>query len=282
MEKVKCFFVRVKNFAIDNRLQICEIIGLIILVSLPFLINVHSLFKKYLEDTVVSPDNVISYLVIGSENYIISIALLIIGLWRIRSHNKDVLMNPPNNIYHRYPYMWYCFCGKVLGIKKCNLENVPIYLQFKLIIHNVFEEFPLDDSNYPAIEDERDCIITKYNFANGFREVNLMLEDTYPMDITLLPLLNRNLPTIKISRNDGQDVGRHYSDKFVEKIINEVRAFPDGVRVNIYATTNPMNTVHIARRVFRMANRGNVKHLFVYQQMRSEERNFETKGYRIY
>ena len=282
MRKVKCFFVGVKNFIIDNRLQIYEIIGLIILVLLPFLIDVHNLFKKYLADTVVSPDNVIIYLVIRSENYIISIALFIIGLWRIKSYNKDILMNRPNNIYHRYPYMWYCFCGKVLGIKKCSLENVPIYLQFKLIIHNVFEEFPLDDSNYPALEDERDCITTKYNLANGFSEVNLMLEDTYPMDIALLPPLKSNLPTIKISRNDGQDVERDYSDKFVEKIINEVRAFSDGVRVNVYATTNPMNTMHIARRVFRMTNRGNVKHLYVYQQMQSGNRNFETKGYKIY
>ena len=277
MRKVKCFFVGVKNFIIDNRLQIYEIIGLIILVLLPFLIDVHNLFKKYLADTVVSPDNVIIYSVIRSENYIISIALFIIGLLRIKSYNKDILMNRPNNIY-----LWYCFCGKVLGIKKCSLENVPIYLQFKLIIHNIFEEFSLDTSDYPALEDERECITTKYNFVNEFGEVNLILEDTYLLDIALLPPLKRNLPTIKISRNDGQDVGRYFSDKFVEKIINEVRAFPDGVRVNIYATTNPMNTMHIARRVFRMANRGNVKHIFVYQQMRTEERNFETKGYKIY
>lgn len=282
MRKVKSFFVGVKNFIIDNRLQIYEIIGLIILVLLPFLIDVHNLFKKYLADTVVSPDNVIIYSVIRSENYIISIALFIIGLLRIKSYNKDILMNRPNNIYHRYPYMWYCFCGKVLGIKKCSLENVPIYLQFKLIIHNVFEEFSLNASDYPALEDERECITTKYNFVNEFSEVNLILEDTYLLDIALLPPLKRYLPTIKISRNDGQDVGRYFSDKFVEKIINEVRAFPDGVRVNIYATTNPMNTMHIARRVFRMANRGNVKHIFVYQQMRTEERNFETKGYKIY
>lgn len=281
MNKLKHFFCIAKDSMKDNGLQIFEIIALIILTLVPFWIDVHKLFEKYLSDIVVSPDNVVPYLVIKSGKFIMSIALFIIGLWRIRSYNKDVLMNR-RNIYHRYPYMWYYFCAKVLGIKKCSLILVPIYLQFKLVIHNVFEEFPLDDCDYPVLENEGNCAVIKYNFSNEYNEVNLMLEDTYPLEITQLPDNKNNLPTIKISRNDGCDVGRHFSNKFVDSVINVVRAFPDGVQVNIYATTNPMNTMNIARRAFRMATRGNIKHLFVYQQMSSGNRKFETRGHKIY
>lgn len=206
MNKLKHFFCTAKDSMKDNGLQIFEIVALIILTLVPFWIDVHKLFEKYLSDIVVSPDNVVPYLVIKSGNFIMSIALFIIGLWRIRSYNKDVLMNR-RNIYHRYPYMWYYFCAKVLGIKKCSLILVPIYLQFKLVIHNVFEEFPLNDCDYPVLENEGNCAVIKYNFSNEYNEVNLMLEDTYPVyDSEVLDQIAAELG--KIGSNMNQ-IARH-------------------------------------------------------------------------
>lgn len=62
----------------------------------------------------------------------------------------------------------------------------------------------------------------------------------------------------------------------------EIRRLPEVNIINIYATTNPMNTVRISRSAFRMADRGNVEHVFVYQQKRSGARKFDGKRYKIY
>lgn len=43
-----------------------------------------------------------------------------------------------------------------------------------------------------------------------------------------------------------------------------------------------MNTLRIIRTTFKMADRGNVDHIFVYQQENKGIRVFCEKGYKIY
>lgn len=52
--------------------------------------------------------------------------------------------------------------------------------------------------------------------------------------------------------------------------------------LNIYATTNPMNTKMLAHKVFTQGDRGNIKHLYVFQQEREEPRSYEKKGHKIF
>lgn len=52
--------------------------------------------------------------------------------------------------------------------------------------------------------------------------------------------------------------------------------------INIYATTNPLNTKHIAKRAFGLGNRGNVEHLYVFQQRKDGIRRFEEKGKKVF
>lgn len=155
-------------------------------------------------------------------------------------------------------------------------------MQFKLAIHGVFGEFPLDESIYPIDENEAEITTRRSNWASATTEVNIILEDTYPIDYGQLPRSKRRLPTIKISRNDGHNFERHFSQKFIECTINEVRHLRHGTIVNIFATMNPMNTLSIARQVFMNANRGNISKLYVYQQGNSRERSFEERGRKIY
>jgi len=108
------------------------------------------------------------------------------------------------------------------------------------------------------------------------------LEDTYAIEVRQIPKSKQGYRTIKISRNSGADNSRHFSQKYIEAIIKCVRGLKGNVSVNVYATTNPMNTNHIARRVFGLGARGNVEHLYVFQQRKDGRRRFEEKGRKIF
>ena len=175
----------------------------------------------------------------------------------------------------------YWYCAKILGFKKCNLVQVPIHTQFELIIRGVFNEYPLNDADFPEVQGES-ISVKKANEEYNSKEINLILEDTYPISEKQIPKAKRVLRTTTVSRNDGKSVGRHFSQSFIEAIINAARELPNDCTVNVFATTNPKNTVHIARRAFMLAERGNIAHLYVFQQKKSTKRSFEYKRYKIY
>ena len=266
-----------------NFVQIVEILMLIIAIFLPYKLDIPSWFVAYLRDHKPEPEisDFLPYYILKTGNMAISLGLLFAALIAIRRYNKEFIMNN-DNVYHNYPYVWYWFCAKVLGIKKCNLILVPIYMQFKLVIENIFKDYPLDEADFPAIEDEPECIVKKKNMRADLSEINLILEDTYVIESNQIPFRKKTLPTIKISRNIGNSHTRHFSPKFVNAVSEEIRKLPQVYIVNIYATTNPMNTVRIIRSTFKMADRGNIQHVFVYQQKRSGIRRFDGKGHKIY
>jgi hypothetical protein len=265
----------------DNLDQLIEILLLIACMVLPLFVDVQGMFGDYLKNNYLTPNNIIPYLSIKGGKYVLAIVLTFFCLLEIWKHNKEFTMNK-KNIYHNYSYFWYWFCAKVLGIKKCSLILVPIYMQFKLVIQSTFEDYPLDQEDYPVIDDETDIKMTKTNWSGNKSEVNLIFEDTYNINLNQIPCEKRNLPTIKISRNDGSTNGRHFSQNFIESIINETRGLRSDVRVNVYATTNPMNTYNIAKRVFKNATRGNIAELYVFQQESTGNRLFKRKSKKIF
>ena len=266
---------------INNGTQIIEIILLTCCFVAPFAVNAAGLFSEYVAKTTPDPENVLAYLIVRAGNKAMAIALLFFVLWRVRAHNKDFLMNR-GNTYHQYPYVWYWFCANILGIRKCNLVRVPIFMQFILVIRGTFANYPLEEMAYPIIENESNPSIDVIHTTADGQEINLILEDTYVIDSQQIPKLKQGLKTIKISRNDGIHKGRHFSQKFIDAVIDTVRNLEQNTIVNIYATTNPMNTKHIASRAFALADRGNIQHLYVFQQQSSGNRSFENKGYKIF
>jgi len=273
--------IKVKNFIEDNSIQLGESIILIISIMVPFFLDIKGMFEQYLKDNYLTPDNVVQYLLIIRGKYAVAIGIFVIALIAIRKHNKEIIMNK-RNVYHDYSFEWYCYCAKILGIDKCSLVLVPIFMQFKLVIQNVFNEFPLDETSYPVQDNEIGIKVSKVNWNLEYLEINLILEDTYPIFLSQIPSIKKNLPTLIISRNDGKNVSRHFSQQYIDRIINEVRQLKNGVIVNIYATTNPMNTLNISKRVFTNASRGNVASLYVFQQENTNERLFKSKGKKIY
>ena len=268
-----------------NFRQVGEIIALVIVVLGVYILDISSLFKNYLMEYELKPElgNIILYYLLNIGNIGFSIVLFW-GLLKIfREINKEFIMNN-SNVYHDYPFFWYWFCARILGIKKCNLILVPIYMQFKLVIEDIFDEYPLDEDDFPVIKDEVDSNVEEINMDMDMElsEMNLILEDTYVIESRQIPFSKKDLPTIKISRNINNNHTRHFSPKFIQKISEEIRKLPQINRINIYATTNPMNTLRIIRTTFKMADRGNIDHIFVYQQENKGIRVFCEKGYKIY
>lgn len=274
----------IKEFCGSNARQLIELAILIAIVVVPLLYNLPAVFEAYLAENQLSPDNFFIYLAIKKGNGIASFILLLIAWYYIRKANSDdeFIMNQ-QYVYHNYPYWWYCFCAKILNIKKCNLILVPTFMQFKLVIRSTFREYPLNEEDFPTIDgQESDVKVTISNTDKQNDEINIILEDTYKISISQLPSRKRSIRTIKISRNDGINVGRHFSQAYINTVINQIRKLDQKVTINIFSTTNPLNTIHIARRAFGLGNRGNINHLYVFQQSNEGDRVFEKEGHKIY
>lgn len=258
-----------------------ETIGLVIAFLIPYIINVKGLIALCFENVSVDFDNIGYYLLLNTENWVISIVLVFSALLWVRKFNKEKIFNT-KNVYHNYPYLWYWFCAKVLGYQTCNLKLVPPYLQFKLVLNDTFSSYNVgEEDDYPVIEDE-EIEIKKANFVQVSDEVNLVLADTYPIENQQLPIVKRRLSTITINRM-RPNVSRYYSPQFIAKIVDEVRNLPRNVTdINVFPTTNPKHALKIARDVFKLAERGNIKKLVVFPQEKTGIRKFARKGKVIY
>ena len=274
------YTLKIKKFISSNSHQILQILFLIILLLFFLLNGFDDIVKDFLEETVISPDNIVFYFIIAIGLF--PVAVFFMALLFIRSKNADYVMNNILAYYHDYPYWWYFICAKILGIRKCSLVRVPIPKQFKLIINGTFDEFPLDERAFPEIENEADCKIRRDESVDVSEEINIIIEDTYQIFDSQIPLSKRSNPTILISRNDGTDMNRHYSPKLINATTNELRTCPDDIVVNVFATTNPINTLYIAKNAFALEGRGNIRHLYVYMQSGSGERAFAETGYKVY
>ena len=271
----------IKDFFRDCGRQIIETLILVFCAIAPLVFNASDMFLPYLAESKLEPDNVVGYLTVKNGNWTISIVLVLIVLWRIRAHNKEQIMNT-TEIYHDYPYWLYWYCAKILGYGKCDLVLVPINMQFKLVIRGTFSEYPMIDDDYPPIEDE-ECTVTITNENNKTTELNIILEDTY--SINSIPANKRALKTIRITRQGLDNASRHFCESFVEATMKGIRSQAERITVNVFATTNPKNSLHIAKRVFKAASRANVSHLYVFQQNKNKATDrwyFEESGHKIY
>lgn len=271
---------KIADFIRSNAKQILEVIALVVAIVFPWIVNLQELFRVYMENNSPTPDNIWWYIALTYGKPIASLIIFCALLLVIRKTNNDYIMNR-RYANHDYCYAWYWVCAKVLGLKKCNLILVPIQMQFKLVIRGTFAEYPLEDDDYPVIENEPECSVMKNHKDADKSVLNLILEDTFVIEEQQIPKQNRDIFTIKVSRNNGSN-GRHFSQKLIDSTINALTEYKRIPIVNLYATTNPKNTQHIARRVFGSVDRGNVGHLYVFQQSKDGNRMFERKGYKIF
>lgn len=268
------------DFITCNVRQLIEVLLIMVAVAIPWVIDLKELFKDYLANSSLAPDNIIYHMAIAYGGYVASIFLTLFLLVSIRKFNENHVMNRRIEP-HDYCFFWYFFCAKVLGIKKCNLVHVPIHMQFKLVIRGTFEEYPLVDEEFPVSKVD-ECRVSKVNSDTSKGEINIILEDTYIIEDCQIPESKKDLFSLRISRNDGKNKVRHYSENFVQEVTNALGEFERIPIANVYATTNPKNTYQIARRVFAIKGRGNIDRLYVFQQHGEGQRGFEPRGHKIF
>ena len=278
---------KIKNKLCDSKRELSQIMILGGCLLLPVFFNLSGKIKLILEKYELDVSTIIYDCILELGDWSVGIALMLYVLFKIfRNSNKEIILNK-GNLYHDHSYIWYYFCSKVLGYRKVNLILIPIFTQFRLVIRDTFEEYPLNDDFFPNENMENifvECFEnTESNeVTSNPNEINLILEDTYPIEKRQVPRKKQSLKMIRISRNNGVSVSRAYNDHFVNKIIDAVRKLPSGTVLNIYATTNPKHTLQIAKRAFSLAERGNILGLYVFQQNANNERIFDSKAKKIF
>lgn len=197
-------------------------------------------------------------------------------LWVIRRFNAIDILNKGSD-YHDHYYVSYCFCRYVLGYKKCCLTRVPIYMQFKLVLADLFPEYLYTDGIH---ELESDMIsVVRSGECND--TVNLIISDTYRIDRGQLPGSVQGFASIYVGRQTIDKV-RYHNEDLVKSVVETVRSLPPSVvNVNVFATTNPWNTYDIAKEAFATGSRDAIERVYVFQQSSTSERVFSAKGKRV-
>lgn len=270
----------IKKIVVNSR-PIFQIFILIIVIYLPNWLNITEKAVKQPEWNASQKwfDYVFNFMW-SKGDWAIGLFLFVTVLFSIRKLNKGYMFNK-GTTYKNYPYAWYWFCAKILGYSECNLILVPIYMQFKLVLRDTFDKY------YCGTFSKKDndvVLVKKKNMSNESDEVNIIIADTYPLDITQVPITKRNYPTISILRDNGIDHNRYDSPELVKAVVNEVRDLPiDVTEVNVYATTNPLNTRNIINEAFKLGERGNLDVITVFQQKQTGNlRQFEKRGKIVY
>lgn len=268
------------NKILANFRPICQIIGLVIILLLPSLLDITN---KVQETPKLSASqdlkDYIFYILWNKGNVAIGIFLFVVALFVVRKWNKNYIFNKGNE-YKNYPYFWYWMCSKILGYTECNLILVPIYMQFKLIIRDTFYKYYCGELDRKS---DDDISVQKINFEDVPNEVNIIIADTYPLEMNQIPREKRSKSTIIISSDNAVDHNRYDSPELVQNVTNEVRNLLTQVKnINIYATTNAHNTMKIAQNVFKLGGRSNLNLVTVFQQKRTGNRKFEQRGRTVY
>ncbi len=271
---------QIKNFILDSGRELMQILILFICLIGPTIFNLAGIIKMLLGEASPTLENAKYYYLMLSGNGTIGILFAVYVLIWIRKSNKHKLFNS-GNIYHNKPYWWYWLCSKILGYQKCNLILVPISTQYKLILRETFEEYPFGDSDFP----QRNCQIDvkksseKSEFING--DVSLIIEDTYPILPNQIPSRFISTNFIWVRRESLRLGERVYSEELVNVIIEEIRGLGDEITLNIFSTTNPKNTFEIVKKAIFLADRGNINHVYVFQQEGRGKRCFEDKAEKV-
>jgi hypothetical protein len=266
---------------VDSARELMQIFSLIICLIAPTIVNLAEIVKTLLGDVSPTIENAIYYYLMTSGNWPMGFIIALYVLFRvIRKSNKEKTYNK-GNIYHNKPYWWYWMCSKILGYEKCNLILVPIYTQYKLILRDTFEEYPFEESVFP----QKECQINveiKMNETNpNSKDINLIIQDTYPISYNQIPSNFKTNTTISVKRDFLRFGERVHSKELVDTVVEEIRKLSDGITLNIFSTTNPKNTFEIVKKAISLAERGNVKHVNVFQQNSDGERTFANKPHRV-
>lgn len=203
-------------------------------------------------------------------NYALCIILIFYIFGFIRKSNEGKVFNKKSDLYYDYCYFTFWCASKILGYKKVQLVGVPLHMQFKLVIRGTFDEIIADtfEEHYIPVEESEDKLKIKIkNKELSKKEINLFIEDTYPISNEELPDCKRNLPKICI-KSRGTPGVRKKDDKLisdVKRAMYNIQKYKYQV-INVYSTANPVNNLNIINSSFRFFGRTENIQVFVMQK----------------
>lgn len=263
-----------KNTLIDGLWQYFQMILLVAVLIVPVVLNFQNTIENELLDTSKTTDidiiKIVLLFLIKKGNIFIGIGLCIFLFIILRKNNENIRLNSGNH-YHVHTYAYYWICSHILGFKKCSLILVPIYMQIRLIINEVFAEFYYGDDSFYKEElgNEQDLIrITEHNTEKSDAAlVNIIVSDTYQIELKSIPQLYSSNYTICIERTNNQhSKSRVYSPCLIEALNNQICKLSGTKIINLFATTNPKNLYFMSNNIFKKAGRTNIAHLTVFTQ----------------
>lgn len=266
----------------SKRREILQVLLLVVVAILPWIIDFSGMLTKAITDGI---DVELQYYIpIKAGKIVTGIVLLIFAYVRfVRRCNTDVILNESGNDYYDHSYVWYWICSNFFGYKKCSLVRVPIAMQFKLIINQVFREYTYgNDNNYVHVTNEEISVDID---NTDTKTVNLVLEDTYPISDDLLPGIVHGYKTVRIKREHTGDGNRYISEAFCKEIQRVVQQLLQSRcdTLNIFPTTNAAHNIRIVQNSFMHGGRGDIKHIYVFQQPHFSEGDwhFSDKGVKV-
>ena len=190
---------------------------------------------------------------------------IFIYIWRTKA-NKDKLFNTGNK-YNEFPLWVYWLASKILGYGKVSLVRVPIYLQYKLLLKDIFPEVVVDND---VDEKDQSIVVIEKNMEYPSNELNLVLIDTYEITDNQIPPNKTHLPTICIKSGNETDSNRSLNPEFIKEIKRKTN---DNHRVykqlNVFSTTNTNHNKLIVYKCFKNGSRTGFENIVVYQASRS-------------
>lgn len=200
---------------------------------------------------------------------------IFIYIWRTRA-NKDKLFNTGNN-YNEFPLWVYWVASKILGYGKVSLVRVPIYLQYKLLLKDVFPLIVVDND---VEEKDQSIVVIEKNMEYPSNELNLVLIDTYEITDSQIPSIKVHLPTIFIKSGNETDGNRSLNPKFIKEIRKKTNDLHRMYKhLNVFPTTNTNHNQLIVYKCFKNGSRTGFENIVVYQASRD---NYEFNlGYKV-
>ena len=207
---------------------------------------------------------------------------LLIGYYIYKSNNKKTF-----NLKGIYISKEFVFkIASYVGYQECNLVNMPIYIQYRLLISRVFTKFTIASFNIE--ENDSHCIVPQIEIFSSPTELDtmiLILEDTYEIknnqiEDQISKISSNKRIQIKISRDSGTKI-REYDLRFVNVIRTVVAQYAPNTTLHIFETTNSKNNLGIFEQCFASLERDTIKQIYVYEQNKGGERIFDKK-YRVF
>ena len=208
----------------------------------------------------IIPDN-------SNATYIVLYVLISTSLLMIfRKKNAERTFNDGHSVYLHNCYKRLWIAANLLGYRKLQLIGVSIPMQFELIINGVFSEF-ISESSVVQYDEFKGEIIVEYLIENKKNKVvNLLVCDTYDIPIEKLAPDYLENTTVKISSQRNYSGNRYNNPLLVSTVREEVQKIVNTYNeVNLFMTTNPLNTQGIVGKAFLTLDRSGFDKVSVIQ-----------------